>query len=59
VVEVDGPVHDTQADYDENRDAALAKRGLRILRIKNEDVLLRLKETLDLIAAVCQEWMET
>lgn len=59
VVEVDDPVHHTQTDYDENRDAALAKRGLHILRIKNEDVRLRLKETLDLIAAVCQERMET
>jgi len=58
VIEVDGPIHEQQADYDENREEMLIKRGLHILRVKNEDVMFRLEETLDLIAAVCQERVE-
>ncbi|MFB3820101.1 MAG: endonuclease domain-containing protein [Candidatus Methylomirabilales bacterium] len=38
VVEVDGGVHRAQAGYDAERDRALAQRGLRVLRIPNEDV---------------------
>jgi very-short-patch-repair endonuclease len=38
VVEVDGAVHDTQPDYDAERDEILAARDIRILRVSNEDV---------------------
>jgi very-short-patch-repair endonuclease len=38
LVEVDGAVHDSQPDYDAERDEILAARGLRILRVSNEDV---------------------
>ena len=38
IVEVDGPVHDQQAEYDAERDRILAARDLRILRIRNEEV---------------------
>ena len=38
VVEVDGTVHDTQSDYDAERDEILAAHDIRILRVSNEDV---------------------
>ncbi|MDA0745555.1 MAG: DUF559 domain-containing protein [bacterium] len=38
VVEVDGGIHEQQAGYDAERDRVLAGRGLRILRIQNEEV---------------------
>lgn len=38
VVEVDGSVHADPADYDRERDELLATRGLRVLRVANEDV---------------------
>ncbi len=38
VVEVDGPIHEGQADYDKERDRVLSFRGLHILRIQNEDI---------------------
>jgi very-short-patch-repair endonuclease len=40
-IEVDGGVHDGEASkaYDAERDAALKAYGLRILRLRNEDVL--------------------
>jgi len=40
-VEIDGGVHETeeQRNYDKLRDEALALRDLKILRLKNEEVL--------------------
>jgi very-short-patch-repair endonuclease len=40
-VEVDGSAHDSEASqaYDAERDTALKAYGLRILRLRNEDVL--------------------
>ena len=39
VIEIDGSVHDEQADYDRERDHILSARGLHILRLKNEQAL--------------------
>jgi len=49
VVEVDGEVHQGQAEYDGERDRVLAARGLNILRIRNEDVKRNLVDVLDRI----------
>ena len=38
VVELDGPSHDGQRAYDEERDRILETRNLRILRFRNERV---------------------
>ena len=38
VVEVDGGVHERQTSYDGERDRLLAERGLRLLRVPNEEV---------------------
>ncbi|MBP6870738.1 MAG: endonuclease domain-containing protein [Bacteroidales bacterium] len=38
VIEIDGPIHKIQVDYDEQRDFILKQKGLRILRIKNEEL---------------------
>jgi very-short-patch-repair endonuclease len=38
VIEIDGGVHEGQVEYDAERDRVLAARGLRILRIRNEEV---------------------
>jgi very-short-patch-repair endonuclease len=53
VVEVDGPVHDRQRPYDAERDRVLAARGLRILRIKNEEVLENMDQVLHKIRVAC------
>ncbi len=51
-VEVDGRIHDYQKDRDYHRDEILKAKGLRVLRIKNEEltdmqaVLKRIKEHL-------------
>ncbi|GAB1538177.1 endonuclease domain-containing protein [Scytonema sp. NUACC21] len=55
VVEVDGEIHEQQVEYDTERDKILSARGLRLLRIKNEEVRQNLDNVLALISKVCQE----
>ncbi|HET8962676.1 MAG TPA: endonuclease domain-containing protein [Chitinophagales bacterium] len=38
VLEIDGRIHLQQMDYDKNRDAIMHELGLRVLRIKNEEL---------------------
>jgi len=50
VIELDGPIHRKQKSRDEKRDLILKSKGLKIIRIKNEEladidkVLVRIKE---------------
>jgi very-short-patch-repair endonuclease len=50
IIEVDGPIHDESEDYDEYRDNELEELGIRVLRIKNEE-LKNMKEVLNRITA--------
>jgi very-short-patch-repair endonuclease len=38
VIELDGKVHDFQKEYDKNRDEVLKMLGLKVVRIKNEEL---------------------
>ena len=38
VVELDGKIHDFQKDYDEQRDFIINEMGIKVLRIRNEEV---------------------
>ena len=38
VIELDGPIHDSNFEYDQFRDAEMVNLGLHILRIKNEEL---------------------
>ncbi len=58
VVEVDGEIHQKQAEYDKERDRILAARGLRVLRFQNREVLENLPEVLNRIAAACRKARE-
>jgi very-short-patch-repair endonuclease len=53
IVEVDGPVHADQADYDAERDCILSGRGLRIVRFSNEQVTGGTAEVLRQIESLC------
>lgn len=53
VIEIDGTIHEQQAEYDEERDKVLSARGLRLLRIKNKAVQQELNQVLLLISQVC------
>jgi len=54
VVEVDGPIHETQSDYDVERDRVLSGRGLGVVRLRNEEVIGDLAAVLNRIAAACR-----
>jgi very-short-patch-repair endonuclease len=48
-VEVDGGIHDEQRDLDAERTAALALRGIRVIRFRNEEVLGNLGDVVERI----------
>ena len=52
-VELDGGQHADQVEYDERREAWLARDGLRVLRFWNNDVIENLTGTCDSILAAC------
>jgi len=54
VIEVDGPLHEANVEYDRARDAVIAARGLKILRFRNDEIRSDLKQVLDTIALACQ-----
>ncbi|MDZ8026705.1 MAG: DUF559 domain-containing protein [Nostoc sp. DedQUE11] len=55
VIEVDGKIHEQQAEYDAERDKVLLARGLRLLRITNEEVRYELDKVLMRISKACYE----
>ena len=54
VVEVDGEVHEYQEEKDQERDCVLQNKGLRILRIRNEQVCSDLDGVLNRILQVAR-----
>lgn len=54
VIEVDGPIHDRQQEYDAYREQVLRARGVTVARFKNEEVLSHLDDVLTRIAAMCR-----
>ena len=54
VIELDGPAHALHAHYDTERDQILSARGLRILRVSNDDVVHSLPATLQAISKACR-----
>jgi len=52
VVEVDGGVHDSQAEYDEARTQQLNDYGYQVLRFRNDEVLNNLDSVLERVRQV-------
>lgn len=55
VVELDGPIHDDQKDYDAERDAILERRGLQVIRFSNGQIYQNLPAVLADIHTAAQE----
>ena len=53
-VEVGGPVHEDQAEYDAELDRVLTARGLRVVRFTNEQINRSLADVLRQIDAICR-----
>jgi very-short-patch-repair endonuclease len=54
VVEVDGKIHGQQQEYDARRDQIISARGLRVIRIRNEEIVNDIDHVLGLIQDVCE-----
>ncbi|MGB3641223.1 MAG: endonuclease domain-containing protein [Rivularia sp. (in: cyanobacteria)] len=54
VIEIDGKIHENQIEYDTERDKVLSARGLRLLRIKNEEVRDNIDRVLNRILQACE-----
>ncbi len=54
VIELDGAIHQQQADYDRARDEVFARSGLLVLRFTNAAVTANLDDVLTHIRAACQ-----
>ncbi|MCW3059863.1 MAG: hypothetical protein JWQ02_1684 [Capsulimonas sp.] len=57
VIEVDGEVHDTQEEYDRDRQRFFERSGLSVLRVTNADVLARPNYVLAKIEIRCHQAM--
>ncbi len=55
VVEVDGEIHNMQKDYDQARSQILINRGLKVLRVKEDDVILNLASVLEQIRSALKK----
>jgi len=55
VIEVDGPVHETQKEYDQLRDEELLALGYQVVRFKNEEIL----DDLDMVLKKILEVLRT
>ena len=53
VVEVDGPVHGYQQEYDQERTAGLETEGYRVLRLANEEIERSIEQALIKIGTAC------
>jgi very-short-patch-repair endonuclease len=54
VVEVDGGAHQHQQQYDAEREMLLSARGLRVVRVTNEEVRRDIADVLRRIALACR-----
>jgi very-short-patch-repair endonuclease len=53
-VELDGPIHQSQAEADLERDRTLAELGIRTVRIRNEELAKDFEGVVRRIAAACR-----
>ncbi|MCE9561947.1 MAG: DUF559 domain-containing protein [Planctomycetes bacterium] len=58
VVEVDGQIHDSQAEYDTQRSLIFQQFGVVVIRVSNEDIFQRVDAVLRLIEIECQHRSE-
>ena len=55
VVELDGGIHETQQEYDQERTELIKTFGIEVVRFKNETVLNQLPQVLQEIDRLCRD----
>ena len=59
VIELDGPIHEEQKEYDAMRDTELRRRDYKIIRYKNDEVLFDRERVLKEIKKHCEQQKPT
>jgi len=59
IIEVDGPVHDDQVEYDEIRSEWLESQGYHVMRFTNDEILRDLDGVVATIEAIIAELFAT
>ncbi len=57
VIELDGPVHQAQVEYDAAREKYLQESGLKVLRFTNHEIEQEIEKVLEVILRTCLEGM--
>jgi very-short-patch-repair endonuclease len=55
IVELDGPIHDFQREYDARRQSYLESGGFRVIRFTNDQVMKELDSVLAILTAAVAE----
>ncbi|HOW41347.1 MAG TPA: DUF559 domain-containing protein [Bacteroidales bacterium] len=55
VIELDGPIHDGQAEYDDGREAEIEKYYLKVIRFKNEEVITNIEKVIIQIEEIVKQ----
>ena len=50
VVEIDGGIHEFQAEYDRMREQIINRLNLRIIRFQNHEILMNLEDVLEIVS---------
>jgi very-short-patch-repair endonuclease len=53
IIEVDGPIHDERKGYDERRTRFIEKKGYKVIRFKNNEVLFEREKVMAVIEKEC------
>ena len=55
VIELDGPIHEEQKDYDLQRNGILKEKGYVIVRYKNDEILFERERVMKELREFCQQ----
>jgi very-short-patch-repair endonuclease len=59
VIEVDGEIHDQQAEYDDGRSAEMEKFGIRVIRFRNSEVENDIENVISKIQSIVKERLKS
>jgi len=55
IIELDGPIHDEQKEYDKKREEWLKNQRHHVVRFKNDEVLFEREKVLEKITSICNK----
>jgi very-short-patch-repair endonuclease len=59
VVEIDGPIHNNQSEYDDDRTAEMEKFGIKVIRFTNDEVEFDIEKVIETIEKLINERIQS